>query len=173
MEMIGLPTNVSQCSEHALERLYISDSLNGTIPESLGRLANLRHIHLSENRLRGPIPEFLRRLRFLEVVDLSSNQLTGPIPTFLGNLTEIYLFSNQLNGSIPESFGKSTTLTILSLDSNRLSGPIPASLGRLVSLQIRLYLYDIKYTILLCTQPAAAAREPAAPSVTCQGLGFV
>ncbi|KAL7587683.1 hypothetical protein Lser_V15G40592 [Lactuca serriola] len=133
--MIDSPTNTSECSQYALERLDLSLSLNGKIPETLGRLTNLRGLHLMGNNLTGPIPEFLRRLKLLQVLDLSHNQLTGSIPTFLGKLSKLDLSFNQLNGSIPYSFGKLAALTYLNLEFNQLTGPIPTSLGRLVSLQ--------------------------------------
>ncbi|KAI3516286.1 hypothetical protein L1887_15199 [Cichorium endivia] len=121
IEMIASPKNVSECSQYALEWLDLSWSLNGTIPEPLGQLANLRGIYLRNSRLTGPIPESLGRLRYLEVLDLSYNQLTGPIPTFLGNLSDIDLSHNQLNGSIPESFGNLVALKYFDISSNRLT----------------------------------------------------
>ncbi|KAI3515550.1 hypothetical protein L1887_14449 [Cichorium endivia] len=72
MELTDSPKNVSECSQYALERLDLSFSLNGTIPESLGRLANLRSLDLSESSLTGTIPESLGRLRYLEALDLSA-----------------------------------------------------------------------------------------------------
>ncbi|CAI9300177.1 unnamed protein product [Lactuca saligna] len=135
IEMIDSPKNLSECSQYALEWLDLSLSPNGTIPEPLGRLANLRGIDLSSSRLIGPIPESVGRLRYLQVLDLSENQLSGPIPTFLGNLSILDLSFNQLNSSIPESFGNLAALSYLDLSFNQLTGPIPASLGRLVSLR--------------------------------------
>ncbi|KAI3515753.1 hypothetical protein L1887_14657 [Cichorium endivia] len=89
IEVTDSPKNVSECSQYALERLDLSGCLNGTVLESLGRLANLRSLDLSDSSLTGTIPEALGRLQYLEALDLSSN---------------------QLDGSIPESFGKSTAL---------------------------------------------------------------
>ncbi|KAI3516100.1 hypothetical protein L1887_15010 [Cichorium endivia] len=105
VEKGNTPKKVSKCSQYALEWLDLSGCSNVTIPEPLGRLANLRGIDISHSRLTGPMPESLGKLRSLEVLDLSHNYLTGPIPTFLGNLSELDLSFNQLNGSIPESFG--------------------------------------------------------------------
>ncbi|XP_023747848.2 receptor-like protein 47 [Lactuca sativa] len=135
MEMTDSPKNASECSIYALELLELSWSLNGRIPETLGRLANLRHLDLSYNRMTGSIPESVTGLRFLQVLDLSENQLTGPIPEFLGNLTQLDLSSNQLNGSIPESLGKLAALTYLDLGSNLLDGIIPVSIGQLAKLR--------------------------------------
>ncbi|XP_052622647.1 receptor-like protein 46 [Lactuca sativa] len=135
IERIDPPQNVSECSQYALERLDLSGCLNGTIPEALGRLTNLRVLSVWNSSLTGPIPESLGRLRYLEELYLSDNRLIGPIPTFLGNLCTLDLSYNQLNGSIPESFRNLAALKSLYLGSNQLTGPIPASLGRLVSLQ--------------------------------------
>ncbi|XP_052622412.1 receptor-like protein EIX2 [Lactuca sativa] len=135
MEMTDPPTNASECSQYSLELLKLSGSLKGRIPETLGGLANLRHLDLSYNKLTGSIPESVTGLRFLQVLDLSENQLTGPIPEFLGNLTQLALSSNQLNGSIPESLGKLASLTDLDLGSNLLDGTIPVSIGQLAKLR--------------------------------------
>ncbi|XP_023745085.1 receptor-like protein 47 [Lactuca sativa] len=135
IEMIESLQNISECTRYALERLDLHESLYGTIPQTIGRLANLRGLDLSRSGLTGPIPKSLGRLRFLEVLDLSSNELTGPIPTFHAKLAKLDLSYNHLKGSIPESFGNLSGLTYVDLSFNRLMGPIPASLGRLVSLQ--------------------------------------
>ncbi|XP_052622391.1 receptor-like protein EIX2 [Lactuca sativa] len=135
MEMTDPPKNASECSQYSLELLELSWSLNGRIPETLGRLANLRHLDLWQNGLTGSIPESVTGLRFLQVLDLSENQLTGLIPEFLGNLTQLALSYNQLNGSIPESLGKLASLTDLDLGSNLLDGTIPVSIGQLAKLR--------------------------------------
>ncbi|CAI9299667.1 unnamed protein product [Lactuca saligna] len=138
IEMIDSPKNVCYCSQYALEMLDIHGSVNGTIPKSLGRLANLRVLDLSSSGLTGPISRSLRRLSFLEVLDLSNNQLTGYIPTFLGKLTalkNLYLGSNRLMGPIPASLGRLLSLQAISMSSNLLNGTIPVSIGQLVKLE--------------------------------------
>ncbi|KAF5794297.1 putative non-specific serine/threonine protein kinase [Helianthus annuus] len=139
-ELIGPSSNTSECSHYALEVLEADENeLNGSIPESVGKLNNLRVLHLSINSFTGSIPKALERLRSLEELDLFHNKLTGPVPTFLGNLTKLDLSDNQFSGSIPESLGRLTGLTDLYLQSNLLTGPIPESLGRLTGLT-HLYL---------------------------------
>ncbi|KAL9999299.1 putative leucine-rich repeat-containing, plant-type, leucine-rich repeat domain superfamily [Helianthus debilis subsp. tardiflorus] len=163
-DMIGPSTNVTKCSQNALEILYLhGNALNGSIPESLGRFTNLRGLDLSDNEMTGPIPEALGNLRSLQRLDLSYNQLNslvpeslgrltnlrgidlsnnkmvGPIPEALGNLRSLqglYLSYNQLNSSVPESLGRLTTLTKIFLQSNRFTGTIPVSLGKLTSLRV-------------------------------------
>ncbi|KAJ0764026.1 putative non-specific serine/threonine protein kinase [Helianthus annuus] len=158
-EMIGPSSNMSECSHYALEVLEADESeLNGLIPESVGKLNNLRVLSLSSNSFTGSIPKSvgklnnlrvlslsynsftgsipkaLEKLRSLEVLDLSFNKLTGPIPAFLGKLTKLDLSNNQLSGSIPESLGRLTGLIHLGLQSNLLTGTIPVSLGQLTKL---------------------------------------
>ncbi|KAJ0896900.1 putative non-specific serine/threonine protein kinase [Helianthus annuus] len=158
-EMLGPSSNTSECSHYALEVLEADESeLKGSIPESVGKLNNLRVLSLSvnsftgsipksvgklnnlrvlslnSNSFTGSIPKALERLRSLEVLDLSFNKLTGPVPAFLGKLTKLDLSNNQLSGSIPESLGRLTGLIHLGLQSNLLTGTIPVSLGQLTKL---------------------------------------
>ncbi|KAM0007681.1 putative leucine-rich repeat domain superfamily [Helianthus debilis subsp. tardiflorus] len=71
-EIIGPSSNTSECSHYALEVLEANVSeLNGSIPESVGKLDNLRVLSLSYNSFTGSIPKALERLRSLEVLDLS------------------------------------------------------------------------------------------------------
>ncbi|PWA61798.1 leucine-rich repeat protein [Artemisia annua] len=142
IELTDSPKNVTECSQYAFERLNLQESLKGAFPaDYLGRMANLRCISLSFNRLTGPIPESVGRLRLLEELDLSFNQLTGPIPTFIGKLTKLVLSYNQLNGSIPESIGRLAALTVLDLTGNQLTGTIPVSIGQLTKLRV-LYISE-------------------------------
>ncbi|KAJ0546906.1 putative non-specific serine/threonine protein kinase [Helianthus annuus] len=134
-EMIGPSTNMSECSHYALEMLDSEwNRVNGPIPESLGRLTNLRVLNLVFNGLTGSIPKALERLRSLEILNLSDNDLTGPIPTFLGKLTTLDLSRNQFTGSIPTSLGRLASLQAFSAPSNLLNGMIPVSIGRLSKL---------------------------------------
>ena len=76
--------------------------LTGPIPPPLGRLSQLRELHLAGNQLTG-IPSELGQLTRLRELDLSDNKLTG-IPPELGQLTQLqylYLDSNQLTGIPP------------------------------------------------------------------------
>ncbi|KAM0042400.1 putative non-specific serine/threonine protein kinase [Helianthus debilis subsp. tardiflorus] len=134
-EMTGPSSNTSECSHYALEVLEsIGNGFNGSIPESVGKLNNLRVLSLMENSFTGSIPKALERLRSLEELDLGGNKLTGPVPTFLGNLTKLDLFYNQFSGPIPESLGRLTGLTVLDLGSNQLTGPIPVTVWQLTKL---------------------------------------
>ena len=70
----------------------------------------VEELHLGSNRLTGSIPSSLGNLANLEYLYLIHNQLTGSIPSSLGNLANLehlYLGNNQLTGSIPSSLGTS------------------------------------------------------------------
>ena len=115
----------------------VQQQLTGSIPDSLGNLANLTRLDLAFNQLTGSIPDSLGNLTNLTHLDLASNQLTGSIPNSFGNLTNLYyldLAGNQLTGSIPDSLGNLANLDWLELAGNQLTGSIPDSLGNLANL---------------------------------------
>lgn len=65
----------------ALTMLVLSDmNLWGHIPESMGKLPNIRVIHLDRNRLNGSIPESFGDLKGLSELRLNHNRLTGSVP---------------------------------------------------------------------------------------------
>ena len=150
------------------------NNLTGPLPAELGRLANLRGLFLSDNRLTagpipawlsgltdlgwlklprtnrtGPIPPALGRLKNLRQLDLGGNDLTpGPIPAWasdLSNLEELSLWSSNRTGPIPGWLGSLTNLRWVHLGANDLTGPLPGELGRLVNLR-ELNLRDNRLT---------------------------
>jgi Leucine-rich repeat (LRR) protein len=60
--------------------------LNGSIPDSLGKLVNLQYLNISHNQLSGSIPNSLGNLVKLQSLVLGYEQLSGSIPDSLGNL---------------------------------------------------------------------------------------
>ena len=65
------------------------NSLTGEIPPELGRLSDLKNLHLFRNSLTGEIPPELGNLSNLERLDLYSNSLTGEIPPDFLNLSSL------------------------------------------------------------------------------------
>ncbi|MED6146211.1 hypothetical protein PIB30_032477 [Stylosanthes scabra] len=117
-----------------------NNSLEGTIPYSIGKLKNLVQLTLEGNKLFGNIPLVIGNLTMLSLLDLSSNKFEGFIPFTLANCTNMQKFyanNNNLSGNIPNQlFGYQRGLVVLSLTSNSFNGPIPSDLGNLKHLSI-------------------------------------
>ena len=161
----GRVVGLDLSAEVDLESLYdFGDGLGltGSIPPELGRLAGLKSLNLSANRLTGSIPPELGRLAGLESLNLSLNRLTGSIPPELGDLANLRVLDLSLNylpvaippelgrlsrleelnlyhcgvwGSIPPELGRLAGLKSLNLKANLLAGSVPRYLGRLASLR--------------------------------------
>ena len=89
-----------------------SSNLKGTIPSTLGKLGEMKHLELEQNQLSGTVPESLGRLTQLKVVWLDRNQLSGSIPESLSNIAQLHslvLYGNGLT-SFPESICKLSVL---------------------------------------------------------------
>ena len=100
------------------------NQLSGTIPSSLGNLANLQYLDLGINQLSGTIPSSLGNSGNLQYLDLRINQLSGTIPSSLGNLANLqylYLYDNQLSGTIPSSLTNLANLSYLAIETNCLA----------------------------------------------------
>ena len=115
----------------------LSNGLQGTIPSSIGNLANLEHLNIPANYLSGKIPAVLGALTNLTYLDLSLNELKGTIPTTifnLENLTYLNLSFNQLSGTIHSNIGNLVNLQSLDLGGNQFQGTIPSNISKLVNL---------------------------------------
>ena len=139
----GTPQRVTRIVLH-------NKGLNGTVPESLGRLSGLTDLYLSNNGLTESIPAELGDLYNLRVLNLRSNELTDEIPDQLGdlrNLKVLNLHSNNLSGDIPDLSGM-TSLAELYLPNNAdyneddskvpgsgLTGEIPTWLNDMTNLK--------------------------------------
>lgn len=78
---------------------------DGTLPEEIGKLRELKRLYLFGNQIEGNIPVQLGELRNCVCIDLTKNALTGPIPMELENLknlTTLYWGNNRLTGIVPQ-----------------------------------------------------------------------
>ena len=102
------------------------------LPESIGRLTDLRQLDLSGNLLTA-LPESLGELAHLKKLYLDQNQLAS-LPGSLGRLTglvELHLDYNHLT-ELPPGVGQLASLETLNLHNNRLRS-VPDELGQLSS----------------------------------------
>jgi LRR receptor-like serine/threonine-protein kinase FLS2 len=116
-----------------------NQSLGGTIPAALGRLAALKTLSLSTNHFSGPIPPELTSASSLETLDLGHNNLTGSLPSSIGNLLNIQTLSfseNHLSGPFPAEMASLLSLETLDLSNNNLTGALPVSFQGLKNLTV-------------------------------------
>jgi hypothetical protein len=106
--------------------------LEGTIPDSLSALTELKYFALSTNKLRGPIPPSLHFAN-CEYFDLRYNFLNSSFPPGLANMTKIthlVLANNAFtdNGGLDSIVKDMRHLSYFDVRSNQLLGVAPASL---------------------------------------------
>jgi Leucine-rich repeat (LRR) protein len=142
-QLVGtIPSSLGNLAELSVLQLY-ANNLSGTIPTELGNLSKVYYIQISNTMLSGSIPTSFGRLSSLTDLTMADNQLTGILPAELANLTKlkrIYLPNNQLTGSI-DVLVNLPELGEIFLQSNRLTGSLPTSLGNLPKLKY-VYLND-------------------------------
>jgi len=139
------------------------NGMNGTIPESFGKLTHLTSLNLKSNHLGGDMPDSLSELTGLKTLRLGENRLgfkIGLVSTMedleqldlaechpkgsladLTNLRKLEVIRLQgafdgLKGEIPASLGDIKTLKKLNLAGGQLYGPIPDTLGHLEELKL-------------------------------------
>lgn len=109
----------------------------GSIPSSIGSMANVTQISFQSRKLTGPVPSEIGQLTNLTGLDFTSNELTGRIPSELGllsGLTALLLGANPLTGVIPSEIGLLTNLGMLQFGRADLSGTLPTELALLNNL---------------------------------------
>ena len=124
---ISTPLNPCTTSVRALSLEY--NSLEGTLPSSLGNLSQLQTIHLYDNTLNGTLPSSLGDLSRLQEMSMFENGITGSLPDSLGKLSllnSLYLYSNEMSGTIPDSFSNfQNQLIFFYLYNNSFTGNVP------------------------------------------------
>jgi Leucine-rich repeat (LRR) protein len=118
--------------------VFGENEFTGSIPlEYFTSLSNLQTLDVDTNSLSGTIPNSLLGLKNLTVFNIEANCITGTMPSELGLLTNLESFlmtENSVVGSIPREIGDLVNLVSLSVEENKLSGEIPSTLGLLTKL---------------------------------------
>lgn len=117
-----------------------------TVPPEIGKLANLRVLHISYNHL-ATLPIEITQLTTLIELHLENNQLTKLLPEIgrLRDLRFLVLEHNQL-AALPPEIGHLTALELLGIDNNYLVD-LPREIGQLKGLK-DLFLWNNHLTIL-------------------------
>ncbi|XVF57797.1 hypothetical protein PTKIN_Ptkin07bG0010900 [Pterospermum kingtungense] len=108
------------------------NSLNGSLPSSLGNLNSLINFVVSDNQLTGKIPDIWNNTPYLSIVDMSNNSLYGSIPGSFGSLTALKflrLSRNNLSGEIFPTLQNCTSIENLDVGDNWFSGDISPWIG--------------------------------------------
>jgi serine/threonine protein kinase len=138
-----LPQSLANLSTNLQCLKAPSNNISGSIPTTIGNLANLEDLDFSENLLTGVIPESIGKLSRLNYFSLYSNNLSGHVPFSIGNLTglsSLKAFTNSLEGQIPPSIGNLSKLLALDLSNNKLTGFIPIEIMKISSISMTLNL---------------------------------
>ncbi|KAH9610650.1 hypothetical protein KSS87_002965 [Heliosperma pusillum] len=142
-------------------RVLAANFFNGTLPDTLGNLKNLKELRLNGNAFSGKIPDFFGNLANLTTLDIQGTSMQGPIPASLStmtnlqilrisdlntasltfpnladltNLTGLVLRNCSITGRVPDFIGNLVKLKLLDLSYNQLSGSVPDSIQNLKSL---------------------------------------
>lgn len=108
---------------------YFTDGIDGTIPECIFAMRNLKTLHITGNRLTGTLPSHID-LPLLIDLRLSYNRLSGTIPQQLlvAPPQKLDLSHNRFTGEYDLHSGDIYTYdSSLKLSSNRFSGHIAAA----------------------------------------------
>jgi hypothetical protein len=129
-------------SDGKLQHLWMyNNDLQGSLPEEVYLLTNLRSVSLFDNFLSGTLSSRIGELRQLEAISLDKNEaMGGSLPSELGQLSStLWSFTShgmELTGSIPSEIGRLSLMETLLLDLNHLTGTIPSEIGNLSELTV-------------------------------------
>ena len=130
-----------------------------TIPSQIGKLSNLKHLHIGRNQLTGTIPASLasldihtlrlQRTKFhgklldfmdfwpnLKYIGIRETDITGTIPKSILNSTQLesFLVGPLVTGTIPKGISNLSNLKELWLTGSELVGEIPTDFAKMTKL---------------------------------------
>ncbi|CAH1444133.1 unnamed protein product [Lactuca virosa] len=135
----NLPAQLFSSNMNLIHLLFENNTLNGSIPSTLGLVQTLEVVRLDRNQFSGDVPSNINNLAGVNLMYLSNNQLTGPMPDLTGlkGLNYLDLSNNSFDKwGIPSWFSDINSLTKLKMSNTNLEGVLPAALFSLPELQI-------------------------------------
>ncbi|CAK9143314.1 unnamed protein product [Ilex paraguariensis] len=144
-----IPTNIGQLMPHLTDIDISRNSINGSIPLSIGDLTDLTTLVISSNHLSGEIPHFWNNMPNLYILDMSNNTLSGTIPSSIASLSflkYLILSRNNLSGELPSALQNCTYMYSLDLGDNQLSGSLPAWIGESMTSLLILSMRNNSFT---------------------------
>ena len=125
------------------ESLILTSVRFTTIPDSIGKLTNLKKLHLSMYELKYLSPE-IQKLTKLEDFGISQSTIEEfpDIVLKLTNLKRLYLAHSRIT-KIPDEIDKLINLEDLNVSSNYLITKIPDTIGNLTKLKTLQVDYNI------------------------------
>ncbi|XP_047332047.1 probable LRR receptor-like serine/threonine-protein kinase At3g47570 [Impatiens glandulifera] len=124
----SIPKEIMGLSSLSISLSLANNQLTGSIPFEVGKLINLKELHVSGNNLSGEIPSSLGGCIILETLLMDNNLFEGKIPPSikdLKGLVQLDLSHNNLSGEIPRFLAEIRGLEILDLSYNDLQGEVP------------------------------------------------
>ena len=109
------------------------NNLKGSLPESIGDLAEVQSLSLYGNPISGTVPSGIFRLNHVELYDCQLEAIELPKSVEDIRSSVIDLSDNNISGDLPELFAYAKNLRSLRLYNNQFTGTIPASYTNLIS----------------------------------------
>ena len=116
--------------EYRIVNIQISPFAIGSLPATIGELAELRILYLNGN-IVGGLPSAIANLTKLEVLSVTATALGGEIPKEIGELEKLkrlYLINNGMTGEVPVELGQLPSLLLIDLSHNHFYGTVPLTL---------------------------------------------
>ncbi|KAM2587875.1 hypothetical protein EV1_045383 [Malus domestica] len=110
------------------------NNYSGEVSPMFCNLNYLQVLNLANNSLNGMLPQCLGKSNSLEILQLMFNSFHGDIPPFCANKNSLKLVGlgyNRLQGKLPRSMADCTRLEFLHIGNNQISDIFPSWLGLL------------------------------------------
>ena len=117
------------------------NNLKGSLPKSIGDLAEVQNLSLYGNPISGTVPSEIFRLNVVGLYDCQLESIDVPESAEDICSSSIDLSHNKISGELPEVFAYAKNLRSLSLYDNQFTGTIPASYTNLISQSKSLHLH--------------------------------